>query len=508
MIAQNGSAPGTVPDKLQPYNVEAERALLGSVLIDDYRLAEIAHLQLTSDDFYIERHKWAFDAMLNLRQEGLGIGLITVQDRLEREGYLGEFGGPAELSQLLTDTPTSTHALYYAKIVKECAIRRRGIAKLGEASRIFYDESNLNYAHQIALRANELLALANEGSDQDWEIFTLANAYQERPPLAWAVQNLLSLPSLNIIYGAPGTMKSLLTADLLTCVAAGILWLDPLPGLKLQPFQTVQAPTLWVDFDNGKRRTHERFEALGRARNLPGDIPLYYASMPSPWLDVSDALAVDQLANRIDRYRVKLAVLDNLGTVSGPVDENSPAMLPVMSNLRRLVEKTGVAVVVIHHQRKGNGVKGRAGDALRGHSCIEAAIDLGLLVERKEDSDQVSVKSTKTRDVDVLPFAAEWTYEHKPGTSELAEAKFFGAAPERDEHLTEIHSAIVGSVKSNPGITQKRLIEVAQQGLPEASKRAVRGQILSMAKSAELRATSGGVGKATYYYFNEDYVEF
>jgi hypothetical protein len=343
---------------------------------------------------------------------------------------------------------------------------------------------------------------------QAWQLFTLADAYQERPPLTYVVDGLFSLPSLNILYSGPGMLKSLLLADLFTCTAAGLPWLEPLPGQTVKPFQTVSMPVLWVDFDNGKRRTHERFEAFGRARSLPVDTPLFYTSMPSPWLDASDNTAVEELINLINQNGGKLVALDNLGLITGGVDENSPAMIPVMSNLRRVAEGTGAAIVVIHHQRKGSGMKSRAGETLRGHSCIEAALDLALLIERKEDSDRVSVKSTKTRDVDVLPFAAEWTYEHKPGTTELAQARFFRVALEKDEKQEALQVTIIACVKMNPGQSQNKLKETVKAQLPEASLHSIRNEILKMTESGQIKAVGSGDGKASAYYQNEDITEY
>ncbi len=115
----------------------------------------------------------------------------------------------------------------------------------------------------------------------------------------------------------------------------------------------------------------------------PATTPLYYVSMPVPWLDASDPLQVDLLVARLDKLAARLLVVDNLGTVLGEADENSAEMARVMSNFRRLAEHTGAAVVILHHQRKGNGFKGRAGDTLRGHSSIEAALDLALLIQRE-----------------------------------------------------------------------------------------------------------------------------
>ncbi|MFM8321281.1 MAG: AAA family ATPase, partial [Chloroflexota bacterium] len=119
-----------------------------------------------------------------------------------------------------------------------------------------------------------------------WQPFTLADAYQPRPPVEYIVPGLFALPSLNVAYGAPGTMKSFLLADLCVSAAAGCDWLIPAQhsGNQAAAIRTRQAPVMWLDFDNGRRRTHDRIAALARARDLPVDAPITYYSMPSPWL--------------------------------------------------------------------------------------------------------------------------------------------------------------------------------------------------------------------------------
>ena len=101
-----------------------------------------------------------------------------------------------------------------------------------------------------------------------WQARTLADAYTQRPPVEYAVTGLFALPSLNIIYGAPGSLKSFLAADMAVSIAAGLPWLPEAPwqpGAVAIP--TRQAPVMWLDFDNGRNRTDDRFEALeiGRA---------------------------------------------------------------------------------------------------------------------------------------------------------------------------------------------------------------------------------------------------
>jgi len=85
-------------------------------------------------------------------------------------------------------------------------------------------------------------------------------------------------------------------------------------------------------------------------------------------------------------------------------------MVDVMANLRWVADYTGAVLIVIHHARKGNpaGPGGREGDRLRGHSSIEASLDLALIAERSDDD--LTIRSTKTRDNPVKPFVARWTY--------------------------------------------------------------------------------------------------
>lgn len=286
-----------------------------------------------------------------------------------------------------------------------------------------------------------------------WHLRSLADAYAERPPLPYLVDGLLPCPSLSIVYGGPGSLKSMILADLAVTIVAGEKWLEPLPGSDKEAgvtFATTQAPVLWIDFDNGIRRTDERIEAFARARMLAADAPIHYVSMPTPWLDASKLMMVQELAELIDDVAAKFVIVDNLGLITGSTEENSGDMAQVMGNLRWLCEETKSAVTVVHHQRKSSGAgdKGvRKGEMLRGHSSIEAALDLALLIERKEGEDAVAVIPTKVRGFkEYNIFGAHFTYDHRPGTKDLATARFYSLqVSSKEEREVE---AIQGSIKA------------------------------------------------------------
>lgn len=261
-----------------------------------------------------------------------------------------------------------------------------------------------------------------------WQLRTMVNAYEDRPPVEFVVDEFFSIPSLNIVYGAPGSLKSMILADCAACVASGKPWLAPLPveDNSSRAFVTKSYPVLWIDYDNGKRRTDDRFGAVGKAHDLPATANLYYMSMDQPTLAVTNLEHVRDLAEMIKELNAKFIVMDNLGLISGDADENTDDMAAVMGNLRWLCEETQSVVIVIHHQRKGSPGE-KIGDMLRGHSSINSAIDLGLCVNREEGEDKVALSPTKVRGAVISrTVTAEFTYQHKQGSRDLDVARFWG----------------------------------------------------------------------------------
>lgn len=331
-----------------------------------------------------------------------------------------------------------------------------------------------------------------------WTLFTLGDAYAPRPPVEYLVDGIIELPSLNVVYGAPGSLKSLLLADLAVGVATGQAWLPALPKGANAALSTKQAPVLWVDLDNGKRRTHERFEAIGRSYNAPATTPLVYTSMPTPWLLANEADSVGDLIARAQRLRARLVVIDNLGQITGDVEESSPQMARVMGNLRVLAETVNCAVVVIHHQRKGNGLSTRAGESLRGSSAIEAALDLALLVERGEQAEVIQIKPTKTRGAEVPMLAAQFTYSHKEGTRELARAMFYGLESSDDFSDHAIKREILTALNDKHPLNQKQLVDAVKELLVDVGLNRIRDVIKRMAAAGTIEATSGKRGTQVY----------
>lgn len=125
--------------KIPPQNLEAERAILGGVLIDNDAILRVVEL-LTPEDFYREAHREIFQVVLDLFQVNEPVDLLTVTNHLKKEGKLEQVGGAKFLATLVDNTATSAHIAHYAKIIREKAILRRLIEGATEIVTGGYEE--------------------------------------------------------------------------------------------------------------------------------------------------------------------------------------------------------------------------------------------------------------------------------------------------------------------------------------------------------------------------------
>lgn len=115
---------GSEEIKIPPQNIEAEKSVLGSMLIDEEAIGLALEI-LDESWFYDESHRRIFSAILDLFNNRKNVDLITLSDRLKDDGFLETVGGVAYLSQLVDHVPTSANIEHYANIVREKGIVRR-----------------------------------------------------------------------------------------------------------------------------------------------------------------------------------------------------------------------------------------------------------------------------------------------------------------------------------------------------------------------------------------------
>jgi replicative DNA helicase len=128
-------------EKLLPHDIEAEEALIGALLIDSDSFLRVSHL-IHPDDFYRERNRVCFAACVDLFQRSEAIDQVTLARELARTNQLDNVGGMAYLSHLVSITPTSAHAEYYAQLIGRTATMRRLIDAASRISAMGYDDTD------------------------------------------------------------------------------------------------------------------------------------------------------------------------------------------------------------------------------------------------------------------------------------------------------------------------------------------------------------------------------
>jgi len=143
-------------ERLPPYNIEAEEAVIGSLLVDPEAILKTT-VFLKPEAFYREKNQWLYEACLSLYERNEAINQITVSQELTRQGKLEDVGGVAYLSHLVSVLPTSVHVEYYAQIVHRLAVMRRLISAAGQIAAVGYEagpdvDAALNKAEDILFR--------------------------------------------------------------------------------------------------------------------------------------------------------------------------------------------------------------------------------------------------------------------------------------------------------------------------------------------------------------------
>ena len=128
--------------KIPPQSLEAEEAVIGSILIDPEIVGDVMEI-LSYNDFYLDFHRSVFEAMEELYDLSEPIDIVSLCEKLRRKGILDRLGGELKIAQLADAVPTSAHALHYAKIVKEKSILRRLISAGTKIVESAYSENDL-----------------------------------------------------------------------------------------------------------------------------------------------------------------------------------------------------------------------------------------------------------------------------------------------------------------------------------------------------------------------------
>jgi replicative DNA helicase len=215
-----------------PHNLEAERSVLGAVLLDERHLYSLlAEVQLRAEHFYRDQHGHVFAAMVRLAEQSRRIDHLTVSEALYAQGQLERVGGPGAIEELAGWVPAAGHAREYGRIVRENALLRALLratyeiqALVGERQR--GGDETIEEAERLifALRGSEVLArqrlLEDAVADELDRLEQAAADRREVPGLPTGLRELdhllggLQDGRLYVLAARPAMGKSLLALQL------------------------------------------------------------------------------------------------------------------------------------------------------------------------------------------------------------------------------------------------------------------------------------------------------
>ena len=382
--------PETVaPERTLPHNLDAEKSVLGAILIHNDAFNHAAEL-IDSRDFFRDAHRRIFDKMVVLSERGDAIDFVTLKEELTRAGDLDDVGGPAYIASLADGVPRSANVEYYARIVKEKSTLRNLIHS---ANKILVE------AYEAELEPDLLLDEAERA------IFAIA---EDRIRAGF-------VPLRDLVQSSFSTIEKLQQhKGLVTGVPTGFVDLDAITsGLQPSDLGTGRgAPVDGEDELRPEHRTARRDDnADDRGILQPGDVERAAVHAAA---DVGSAHRCASLQERVSQRERLRAAVPCPGTLAEArvfIDDTAAiGVLEMRAKARRLKAEHGLHLLVIDYIQLMQG-RGR----FESRQQELASISRSLKGLAKELNVPIVALSQLSR-------APETRSDHRPQLSDLRES--------------------------------------------------------------------------------------
>jgi DnaB-like helicase N terminal domain/AAA domain len=416
-----------------PANIEAERSILGAILLDNNAIKLVIE-KLKPEEFFHDHHRHIYQQMLALGETHQAIDLVTLAEQLQRTGELESVGGAPYISQLMDGVPHLTNVEFYVRIVREKALLRGLI----HATNAIYQqafEAEDDAAAILDRAESSISCLKATHQKSSLKIFTaseLVALVQE--PLEYVAYPFAVRGAVALLDGAAKAAGK--TTLILTAVGAASrreLFLN---------HATMPVPVLYVTEENPRtfRWALDR-AGLNSARELHIIPFTIFAGVPWP-----------QLAQRIERVCAELKIgwliIDTFHAVAGlgGEEENKAGVVDeAVAPLRAIAGRLDIAVTLSRHERKSGGEVGNSG---RGSSALTGAADIVLLLKRLPGN-----RTLGRRQLEITG-----RIEQARFTIELRDRKYF-IVDEKMEDLEKETARLNQVIAANPAASKRQLEE-------------------------------------------------
>jgi len=431
-------------EKLPPQNTEAERSILGALLLDEDALVQVVE-GLRPEHFYSRHHGRIYQAIYDLFERREPADVVTVTDELRKSGVLEEVGGAAYLADLVNAVPTSAHAAYYSEIVRECAARRRLISVAARISELGYEEGAKS-SDLLDQAERELFSIAERHFERDFVSVgqTLEVVFDQLDELHKSAGSLRGVPTgfssldeklaglqdsnLIILAARPSVGKTSLATNIAQYAAVekgipvGIFSLETSKEQLVYRMLSAQA-----DVDGWRLTTgnleEDDFRKIGEAMGVLDEAPIYIDDAPG-----ANVLEMRTKARKLQLEQgVRLIIIDYLQLAKGRGLENRVQEVSEISqSLKNLARELHIPVLALSQLSRA--VESRTTSRpqlsdLRDSGSIEQDADVVMFLYRADEENRSDVnlliakhRSGPTGEI-MLSFRGERTrfYEKEEG---------------------------------------------------------------------------------------------
>lgn len=394
-------------DKVPPQNLEAEMAVLGSMLIDDGAIG-VAIESLESSSFYKDTHRKIFEAISQLYKVNKAVDLITLTDELKTRGIFEQVGGASLLTALVNSVPTAANIGHYVSIVKEKSILRTLITNATRISSLCYEsEGNID---EVVDSAEQMIFEVSDRKQQGSyshlkeiikdSIETIDKLYQKKTHVTGIATGFvdfdiktagLQSSDLIVIAGRPSMGKSAFAIGI--AEHAGAVEKIPLAifSLEMSKEQLVQRMLCaHAKVDAHKVRTGylepSDWPRLTAAAGKLSEAPIF--------IDDTPAISVMELRAKARRLKmqqdIQLIILDYLQLMRGSAssaESRQQEISDISRSLKALARELSIPIVAISQLSRA--VEARTDHRpqlsdLRESGAIEQDADVVVLILREE----------------------------------------------------------------------------------------------------------------------------
>jgi replicative DNA helicase len=410
--------------KIPPQDLDAERSVLGALLLDKNAVIKVADF-LTPGDFYHPGHRKIYECILDLFEKGQPIDILTVSHELKGKKTFKEIGGTDYLTELVASVPTSAHATEYANIVKEKCVRRDLIAASSEINENAMDQRNFDelidsveqrvFAISQRSRPQRFVHIREELPGAYERIERLHNGEQGGlrgvPTYFSELDRLISglQPSDLIILGArPSFGKTAFALDVARQAAlkgksVGIFSLEMSRDQIIDRLISAQAQVPLWHLRTGQLKNDElEFSMIQQALDELSKASLYIDDTPSP-----NVLQLRSMARRLQiEGALDLIIIDYLQLIQPRTGSDNivQQVTEISRGLKGLARELKVPVLALSQLSRAvdqREVKIPRLSDLRESGSLEQDADLVFFLYRK-DRDRIDVPEDQQNIVDLI----------------------------------------------------------------------------------------------------------